>query len=104
MDSIEIIFFWLAMVMYAAASGGYIYALVFRNIGVFGKLRVLVLLGLILHTLAIAARFKATGRLPWSGDYENSLTGGFFIIVLLYYDNFLSSVVTFLIDKHFNDL
>ena len=82
MDSIELIFFWLAMALYAAASGGYIYALVFRNVRVFGKLRVLVVLGLILHTLAIAARFRATGRLPWSGDYENSLTGGFFIIVL----------------------
>ena len=82
MDSIEIIFFWLAMTLYAAASGGYVYALVFRNIRVFGVLRVLVLIGLILHTLTIAARFRATGRLPWSGDYENSLTGGFFIIVL----------------------
>lgn len=82
MDSIELILFWLAMTLYAAASGGYIYALVFKNIRVFGALRVLVVLGLILHTLAITARFRATGRLPWSGDYENALTGGFFIIVL----------------------
>lgn len=82
MDSIEIIFFWLAMSLYALASGGYIYALTFRNVRVFGFLRVLVLTGLILHTLAIAARFRATGHLPWSGDYENALSGGWIIIAL----------------------
>ena len=82
MDSIEIIFFWLAMACYAAASGGYVYALTFGNVRFFGLLRILVLCGLVLHTLTIAARFRATGHLPWSSDYENSLSGGFFIICL----------------------
>jgi len=82
MDSIELIFFWLAMTLYAAASGGYVYALSFKNIRVFGVLRLLVLAGLLLHTLTIVARFRATGHLPYSGDYENALTGGWLIIAL----------------------
>jgi cytochrome c-type biogenesis protein CcsB len=44
------------------------------------KLTMFVLLGARAHTVAIAARFNATGHLPWSGHYEYALMGGWFII------------------------
>jgi cytochrome c-type biogenesis protein CcsB len=44
------------------------------------KITLLVALGFIAHTITIYARFAATGHLPWSGHYEYSLMGGWFII------------------------
>jgi cytochrome c-type biogenesis protein CcsB len=88
LDPIEIILFWLAMTLYSLAAAGYIYALTFNNIRVFPTLRIVVATGLLLHTLAIAARFRATGHLPWSGDYENALSGGW-IIMALFVQTFL---------------
>lgn len=82
MDPIEAVIFWITVVIYALAAGGYVYALVFRNERVLGKLLVLLGIGVLLHAAAIAARYAAQGRLPWAGDYENGLMGGFFIASL----------------------
>lgn len=76
----ETIFFWITMVIYALAAGGYIYSLVFKNPRVMPAMFCFVGAGLITHTTAVAARFAATGHLPWSGDYESALMGGWIII------------------------
>jgi cytochrome c-type biogenesis protein CcsB len=76
----ETIFFWVAMVIYALASGGYIYSIIFRNPRVMNKLTLFVAVGFLAHSIAIGARFSATGHLPWSGDYESAFMGGWFII------------------------
>jgi len=77
----ETIFFWVAMVIYALASGGNVYAIIFRSPRVMPKLTMLVAVGFVAHTVAICARFSATGHLPWSGDYESAFMGGWFIIL-----------------------
>jgi cytochrome c-type biogenesis protein CcsB len=76
----ELIFFWITMVIYALSAGGYIYSIVFKNPRAMSKLTAFIGLGFIMHTIAIGARFSATGHLPWSGDYESALMGGWFII------------------------
>lgn len=76
----EMVFYWVALVAYALASGGYIYSFVFKNPRVMPKLTLLVSGAFCGHTIAIIARFVATGHLPWSGHYEYVLMGGWFII------------------------
>ena len=77
----EIVFYWIALVAYSLAAGGYVYSFVFKNPRVMNKLNLLVAFGFACHTAAIVARFTATGHLPWSGHYEYALMGGWFIIV-----------------------
>ena len=76
----ETIFFWITMLIYALAAGGYVYALVFKNPRIMPAMTFFVVGGLIAHTVAIGSRFAATGHLPWSGDYESALMGGWIII------------------------
>jgi cytochrome c-type biogenesis protein CcsB len=85
MAPLEAIFFWLTLSVYALASGGYVYAFVFKNERLLSKLWILVLAGLVLHTSAIVARYDAQGSLPWAGNYENGLMGGWFIITFTLY-------------------
>lgn len=80
MATFEAAFFWVALVIYAVSGGGYIYAFVFRNDRILGKLTLLIGAGLLLHSGAIAARVAAQGHFPWSTDYENGLMGGWFIV------------------------
>lgn len=81
----ELVFFWITMVIYALATGGYIYSIVFKNPRVMSKLTAFIGLGLVAHTIAVVARYYATGHLPWSGDYESALMGGWFIIAATLY-------------------
>lgn len=76
----ETIFFWIAMVAYALAGGGFIYSFVFKNPRVVSKVTAVVAFGFLAQTIAIGSRFYATGHLPWSGHYEYALMGGWFII------------------------
>lgn len=85
MSPLESIFLWISLVMYALAGGGYVYALVFRNERIMNRLIHLIGVGFVMHTVAIAARYHAQGHLPWSGDYEQGLMGGWFIILLTLY-------------------
>ena len=78
----EILFFWVAVFLYALASGGYVYSLVFKNERILSRILPVVGAGLALHTAAIAVRYQAQGHLPWSGDYENGLMGGWFIVLM----------------------
>ncbi len=85
MAPLEAIFFWLALIIYALTAGGYVYAFVFKNGRILNKLPILIVIGLVLHTSAITARYFAQGSLPWAGDYENGLMGGWFIIAFTLY-------------------
>src|SRR5512133_2897301 len=85
MSPYESLFFWTALVVYALASGGFCYAVVFKNERVLGKLVALTGVGLAIHTAAIAARYAAQGHLPWSSNYDNGLMGGWFIVLSTLY-------------------
>jgi cytochrome c-type biogenesis protein CcsB len=80
MSKWETILFWISLVIYSLAVGGYIYSIVFKNPRPIPKLTLLVALGFLIHTGAIVCRFDATGHLPWAGDYESALMGGWFVI------------------------
>jgi cytochrome c-type biogenesis protein CcsB len=80
MSNWETILFWISLVIYSLACGGFIYAIVFKNPRFIPKMTALIAVGLLAHSAAIADRFLATGHLPWSGDYEYALMGGWFII------------------------
>jgi len=79
MSNLETIVFWITLVIYSLVCGGFIYSIVFKNPRVLPKLSALLTAGFLIHSVTIGARFAATGHLPWSGDYEYSLMGGWFI-------------------------
>jgi cytochrome c-type biogenesis protein CcsB len=81
----ETIFFWIALIAYSLAAGGYIYSFVFKNPRFMPKMAWLILFGFLAHNAAVAARFAAQGHLPWAGDYESSVMGGWFIIACTLY-------------------
>jgi len=76
----ETILFWITLLIYSLAAGGYIYAFVFKNPRPISKLTLLIATGFITHSMVICARYLVLGHLPWSGDYENALMGGWFVI------------------------
>ena len=80
MSNLEVVLFWTSLAIYSAVCGGFIYSIVFKNPRALPKLTALLWVGFALHCGTIAARFAATGHLPWSGDYEYALMGGWFII------------------------
>ena len=80
MSNSEMIFFWISLVIYSLATGGYIYSFAFKNPRFMPKLTLLVMAGFLSHTVAIVARYQAQGHLPWAGDYESAMMGGWFII------------------------
>ena len=73
-------FYLISMVVYAFAGVGLIYSFVFKNPKIMTKVTLLVACGFLAQTIAIGARFNATGHLPWSGHYEYALMGGWFIV------------------------
>jgi ABC-type transport system involved in cytochrome c biogenesis permease subunit len=77
---LEAILFWVTLVLYAAASGGMVYGLVFRNERFIGRMVWAATIAFGLHAGTIVARYVAQGHLPWAGDYENGLFGGWFIV------------------------
>lgn len=81
MAPMESAFFWLALGLYALCTGTVVYAFVFRNGRVLDRLWIPVGIAWLMHTGAIAGRFAAQGHLPWAGDYENGLFGGWFIVL-----------------------
>ena len=76
----EMVFYWVALVFYSLACGGFLYSFIFKNPGFMPKMTKLFALGFVAHTIAIIARFNATGHLPWSGHYEYALMGGCFVL------------------------
>jgi cytochrome c-type biogenesis protein CcsB len=80
LDPVEAVLFWLSVGLYALATGGLVYAVVFRNERVIPRMVLVGAGGFVVHAGAIAARYAATGHLPWAGDYENGLLGGLFIV------------------------
>ncbi len=80
MSPIENILFWAAVLVYAVATGGLVYAIVFRSERMLPRAIRVAAVGLVAHTGAIAARYAAQRHLPWAGDYENGLLGAWFIV------------------------
>jgi len=80
MSNLEMVFFWISLVIYSLATGGFIYSFVFKNPRFMPKMTLLIGVAFITHTVAICARYSAQGHLPWSGDYESAMMGGWFII------------------------
>jgi len=76
----EVVFYWVTLVAYALAIGGFVYSFAFKNPRVLPKVTLLVAFGFLAHCATIFARFNATGHLPWSGHYEYALMGGWFIV------------------------
>jgi cytochrome c-type biogenesis protein CcsB len=79
MSNWETIFFWISLVIYSLAAGGYIYSFVFKNPRPMSKLTLLIAVGFLTHSIAICDRYRVLGHLPWAGDYESALMGGWFI-------------------------
>ena len=76
----ETIFFWTTLAIYSLACGGFIYSIVFKNPRALPRLTGFTFLGFLVSSATIGARYYAQGHLPWSGDYESALMGGWFII------------------------
>ena len=79
MSNYETIFFWIALLFYCLACSGFIYSFIFIKPRLVPIMAFLVGIGLVMHSAAIGARFVAQGHLPWSGEYEYALMGGWFI-------------------------
>jgi cytochrome c-type biogenesis protein CcsB len=76
------ILFWATLVIYALMVGVQIYGQIFRRrrwveLAPWG-----VAAGLALHTVLVAWRWTATGHVPTIGNFENALTGGWFIVAM----------------------
>lgn len=69
------------MAVYALACAGYVYAFVFKNERILGRLIWLVAAGFFFHCATMLAVYAETGHLPWAGDYESALMGGWFIVL-----------------------
>ncbi|HEX9241762.1 MAG TPA: cytochrome c biogenesis protein CcsA [Anaeromyxobacter sp.] len=80
MSPIEAVLYWAALALYAVMGAAALYALVFKNDRFLARAWPVTLLAFALHTGAIAARYAAQGHLPWAGDYEDALFGGWFIV------------------------
>jgi len=80
MTNWETILFWVSLVIYSLATGGFLYSFIFKNPRFMPKMTALISLGFATHTGAIVLRYIAQGHLPWSGDYESAMMGGWFII------------------------
>lgn len=77
------IFFWIAAVLFALASGGYVYAVVFRNSSVIPRITWVIIAGLISLTVSAGGRYEATGHLPWSGHYETAVLGAWLTVLIM---------------------
>ena len=85
MAPLESVFVWVAIALYALASGAAILSLVFRKGRIMNNLYRFAAVLFVLHTAAIAARYYAQGYLPWAGEYESALMGGWFVILFTAY-------------------
>lgn len=80
MTNWETILFWVSLVIYSLATGGFLYSFIFKNPRFMPKMTALIAIAFTTHTAAIVVRYLAQGHLPWSGDYESAMMGGWFII------------------------
>lgn len=80
MSPVENILFWVAVALYATATGGLVYAVVFGSERTFPRMQWIASAAFALHTGAIVARYAAQRHLPWAGDYEFALFGAWFIV------------------------
>jgi cytochrome c-type biogenesis protein CcsB len=84
MNTVEGIFLWLGVLGYIVAFVATLVGMVFgkeRAVGVGSKV---VIAAFAAHTLAIIARWIATGHMPVMGVYENSLLGAWFVTLVFF--------------------
>ena len=62
MSPFEAVFFWCCLGVYALATAGYVYAIVFKNTRVLGRLVWLVVVGFVLHNLVMMPRLLLATR------------------------------------------
>ena len=74
--------FWTCLAVYALTVAAQIYGLVFRDNRWISVTPYGLGLGLVLHTAVIVWRVAETGHVPTIGDFENTLMGGWFIVVM----------------------
>lgn len=85
MAPLEILFFWISVGLYGITSALYIYSLIFKNEHIISRIAYFVGISFLFHTATILARFHAIGNLPVAGDYENSLSVSWFIVLFTLY-------------------
>jgi len=75
----EVPLFWLTTGLYAIGFLIYLAALIFKKREWLGYGTLSLVLGLLPHTGALAARWAAGGHPPLMGNYENAITGAWFV-------------------------
>lgn len=83
MTNIEAVFFWIAVWVYGFSFLSFLYGTVFKKEAWLRRGLHLTLAGFVSHTVSMGIRWWATGHPPVMGTYENSMLGGWFIILLL---------------------
>ena len=76
------ILFWSCLVIYALTVGAQIYGNIFAKPRWVERAVPGIAAGLALHTVLVAWRWIETGHVPTIGNFENALTGGWFIVVM----------------------
>jgi len=74
--------FWADLVIYALVVAAQIWAAVFGRPKWARRAQWGLLAGFLLHTVLVAWRWIDTGHVPTIGNFENALTGGWFIVAM----------------------
>lgn len=81
MSGIESIFFWLTIASYISAIILQVYNFIFKKNHLINWIDRLNWLGLMLHTFTFVTRWIVVGHISVIGDYENTLTGTWVIVI-----------------------
>lgn len=82
MTKVEAIFFWLAVWVYGLGFFAFLYGAVFKKDRWLRYGWFLTVSGFTFHTASMGARWGETGHPPVKGTYENSLLGGWFLVIV----------------------
>ncbi len=77
----EPIFFTLTVILYALSSLLYIGSFSFKKDRIAEGASFLLTVGLLTHTVTLIARIASSGHIPVVGNFENTLTGSWFIVL-----------------------
>ncbi|KAB2957420.1 MAG: cytochrome C biogenesis protein [Thermoanaerobaculia bacterium] len=76
------VLFWSCLVVYALTVGAQIYGNVFAKPRWVARAVPAIAAGFALHTALVAWRWIGTGHVPTIGNFENALTGAWFIVAM----------------------
>lgn len=83
MSSIEGIFLWYAIFIFAFSFAVHLIGILFKKDKMSSISNIILIIGFILLTGAVLTRWISTGHIPVMGTYENSLFGAWFVISML---------------------